>query len=69
MEVDLLSLVPFKLELILISYDFKDIPKYLTPTIETQLSRTSSASLHVIQAGWALTQGFCIIPQTKNKSL
>jgi hypothetical protein len=41
----------FKLEVILISYDFKDIPKYLTPTIETQLSRTKAVlSVHVIQA-------------------
>lgn len=33
MEDDLLSLVPFKLEMIIIGDDFKDIRKGLTPTI------------------------------------
>ncbi len=40
MEDDLLSLVPFKLVLIVISHDFKNINKGLTPTI-TSLQRNS----------------------------
>jgi hypothetical protein len=40
MEDDLLSLVPFKLVLIVISHDFKNINKGLTHTI-TSLQRNS----------------------------
>ncbi len=40
MEDDLLSLVPFKLVLIVISHDLKNINKGLTPTI-TSLQRNN----------------------------
>ncbi len=40
MEDDLFSLVPFKLVLIVISHDFKNINKGLTPTI-TSLQRNN----------------------------
>jgi hypothetical protein len=40
MEDDLLSLVPFKILLIVISHDFKNINKGLTPTI-TSLERNN----------------------------
>jgi len=40
MEDDLLSLVPFKILLIVISHDFKNINKGLTPTI-TSLQRNN----------------------------
>jgi hypothetical protein len=40
MEDDLLSLVPFKLVLIVISHEFKNIKKGLTPTI-TSLQRNN----------------------------
>jgi len=40
MEDDLLSLIPFKLMLIVISHDFKNIKKGLTPTI-TSLQRNN----------------------------
>jgi hypothetical protein len=40
MADDLLSLVPFKLMLIVISHDFKNIKKGLTPTI-TSLQRNN----------------------------
>jgi hypothetical protein len=40
MEDDLLSLVPFKLMLIVISHDFKNLKKGLTSTI-TSLQRNS----------------------------
>jgi hypothetical protein len=40
MEDDLLSLVPFKLVLIVISHDFKYINKGLTPTI-TSIQRNN----------------------------
>jgi hypothetical protein len=37
MKDDPLSLAPFKLRLIIISYDFKDIRKGLTPSHEMEI--------------------------------
>jgi hypothetical protein len=56
MEDDLLSLIPFKLMLIVINHDFKNINKGLTPTV------TSSQRNNVI---W--TQLFKL--KTKEKNL
>jgi hypothetical protein len=61
MEDDLLSLVPFKLALIVISHDFKNIKKGLTPTITslqrnnviwTQLLKTKEKDLHVFKKSY-----------------
>jgi hypothetical protein len=58
MANDLLSLVPFKLMLIVINHDFKNIKKGLTPTITslqinnviwTQLLKTKEEDLKVIK--------------------
>jgi hypothetical protein len=58
MANDLLSLVPFKLMLIVISHDFKNIKKGLTPTITslqrnnvmwTQLKKTKEKNLKVFK--------------------
>ncbi len=58
MEDDILSLVPFKLVLIVISHDFKNIKKGLTPTITslqrnnviwTQLLKTKEEDLKVFK--------------------
>jgi hypothetical protein len=66
MEDDLLSLVPFKLMLIVISHDFKNIKKGFTPTITslqknnviwTQLFKTKEKDLKVFKK---------VIHKTKN---
>jgi len=61
MEDDLLSLVPFKLMLIVISHDFKNIKKGLTPTITflqrnnviwTQLLKTKEKNFTVFKKSY-----------------
>jgi hypothetical protein len=61
MEDDLLSLVPFKLMLIVISHDFKNIKKGLIPTITslqrnnviwTQLLKTKEKDLKVFKKSY-----------------
>jgi len=65
MEDDLLSLVPFKLMLIVISHSFKNIKKGLTPTI-TSLQRNNIIWTQLLKTKEKDLKGFKKSYTTKN---